>query len=186
MDCLVFCQAGLHPLPPTTLAISSLQGVEIAKSVIRTMPTRPGRLGPQAGFSLMEMLIAITVAGLMLALALPRIRDTLVTRDARSARAVLANMYARARVNALQTRRSSTIHFSGNEVWVTAPLGAGLDTVGAVVNLTTIYGVAINASVGTITVLPTGLSNMAAVATIKVSRGGKADSVMISGYGRLQ
>ncbi len=150
------------------------------------MPMRPERLRPQAGFSLVEMMIAITVSGLMLALAMPRIRDTLVTRDVKSARSALANMYARARVNALQTRRSSTIHFSGNEVWVTAPVGAGLDTVGAVVNLTTLYGVSITASVGTITVLATGLSNMAAVATIKVSRSGKADSVMISGYGRLE
>lgn len=186
MDCLVFRQTSFHPLPRPELTISSLQGVELAKSVIRTMPMRPERLRPQAGFSLVEMLIAITVAGLMLAIAMPRIRETLVSRDVKSARAVLANMYARARVNALQTRKSSTIHFSGTKVWVTAPLDVGLDTVGAVVDLTTMYGVTINASVGTITVLPTGLSNMAALATIKVSRSGKADSVMISGYGRLE
>jgi phosphosulfolactate phosphohydrolase-like enzyme len=69
---------------------------------------------------------------------------------------------------------------------VTAPLAVGLDTVGAVVNLTTGYGVTITASTPTITVLPTGLSNMAAIATIVVSRSGKSDSVTISGYGRLQ
>jgi hypothetical protein len=34
--------------------------------------------------------------------------------------------------------------------------------------------------------MPTGLANMAATATITVTRSGKSDSVMISGYGRVQ
>lgn len=144
------------------------------------------RRRPQAGFSLTEMMIAIAVAGLMLAIALPRIRETLVSRDLQSARAALANMYARARINALQTRKSTTINFSGTQVWVTAPVTGGLDTVGAVVDLGVLYGVAITASTPTITVLATGLSNMAATATISVTRSGKSDSVQISGYGRLQ
>ena len=150
------------------------------------MKTLSTRRAPQRGFSLVEIMIVIAVAGLMLAIALPRIRDTLVKRDVKSARSALANMYARARVNALQTRKPSTIHFTSPRVWVTAPVGAGLDTVGAVVDLGTLYGVTITASAATITVLPTGLSNMAATATIVVSRSGKSDSVMISGYGRLQ
>jgi len=150
------------------------------------MRTHSGRPTPRAGFSLVEMMIAITVVGLMLAMAMPKIRDGQVSRDVKSARVALANMYARARVKALQSRKSTTIRFSGNSVWITVPRGAGLDTVGAVANLTTGYGVAITASTPTITIMPTGLSNMAATATIKVSRSGKSDSVMISGYGRLQ
>jgi prepilin-type N-terminal cleavage/methylation domain-containing protein len=150
------------------------------------MRTPSGRHLPRAGFSLVEMLIVIVLAGLMMALAMPKLRQGLVMRDVQSARAAVANMYARARVNALQSRKSSTVHFSGTEVWVTAPLGAGLDTVGAVVNLTNAYGVAVNASAGTITVLPTGLANMPSTVTVRVTRSGKSDSVMISGYGRLQ
>lgn len=134
----------------------------------------------------MELMIAITVAGLTLGLAMPRLRDGMVARDVKSARAALANMYARARVNALQTRKSTTVHFSGSEVWVTAPLAGGLDTVGAVINLTTAYGVSVSASEASIRVLPSGLANMATPVTVKVTRGGKADSVMITGYGRLQ
>jgi len=132
------------------------------------------------------MMIAITVMGLTLAIALPRLREGMTARDVKSARAALANMYARARVNALQTRKPSTVHFSGTEVWVTAPLDGGLDTVGAVINLTTAYGVSVTASQASIRVLPSGLANMAAPVTVKVSRDGKSDSVMISGYGRLQ
>jgi prepilin-type N-terminal cleavage/methylation domain-containing protein len=152
------------------------------------MRTHSGRPSSRAGFSLVEILIVIVLAGLMLALAMPKLRQGLVMRDVKSARSALANMYARARVNALQTRKNSTVHFSGSQVWVTAPLGTVPegDTVGAVVDLTNAYGVTVNASASTITVLPTGLANMPATVTVRVTRSGKSDSVMISGYGRLQ
>jgi prepilin-type N-terminal cleavage/methylation domain-containing protein len=140
-----------------------------------------------SGFSLVEMLIAIAVAGLLMAMALPKLRDGLAARDVKSARAAVANMYARARINALQTRKSTTVNFSTTDTWVTMPLAAGgLDTIGSVAQLSTLYGVSVDASVASITVLPTGLSNMGSTATIKVTRAGKSDSVMISGYGRLK
>ncbi|HKP28760.1 MAG TPA: prepilin-type N-terminal cleavage/methylation domain-containing protein [Gemmatimonadales bacterium] len=139
-----------------------------------------------SGFSLVEMLIVIVVAGLLMAMALPKLRNTLAQRDVNSARAAVANMYARARINALQTRKSTTINFSSTDTWVTVPITGGLDTIGAVAQLATLYGVSVNASVASITVLPTGLSNMGSTATITVTRSGKSDSVMISGYGRLK
>lgn len=152
---------------------------------MRTHSSR--HLSKSSGFSLVEMMIAIVVAGLMLAMAMPRLREGLVARDVKSARATVANMYARARVNALQTRKATTVHFSATEVWVTTPLAAGgLDTVGAVVNLHNAYGVDVDPSVASIRVLPTGLANLASMVTVKVSRSDKSDSVMISGYGRLQ
>ena len=98
-------------------------------------------------------------------------------------------MYARARINALQTRKSTTVNFSTTNTWATMPISGGAntqDTIGAVAQLSTLYGVSVNASVASITVLPTGLSNMGSTATIKVTRSGHSDSVMISGYGRLK
>ena len=142
---------------------------------------------PRAGFSLVEMLIVIVVMGLMLALAIPSSVKSMV-RDVQSARAAIANMYARARVNALQTRKSSTVHFSGSQVWVTAPLGAAQegDTVGAVVDLTNAYGVAVNASAGNHHAASDRTRQHGVMVMVKVTRSGKSDSVMISGYGRLQ
>ena len=169
------------------LAQNSLQGVEIAGlGKVRLMRTHMKRELSNSGFSLVEMLIALAVAGLLMAMALPKLRDGLAARDVKSARAALANMYARARINALQTRKSTTINFSSTNTWVTMPITGGLDTIGAVAQLSTLYGVSVNASVASITLLPTGLSNMASTATIKVTRSGKSDSVMISGYGRLK
>lgn len=143
-------------------------------------------LSKSSGFSLVEMLIALAVAGLLFAMALPKLRDSLASRDIKSARAAVANMYARARINALQTRKSTTINFSTTDVWVTMPVAGGEDTVGTVAQLSSAYGVTVDPSTASITVLPTGLSNMGAAATIKVTRAGKSDSVVISGYGRLQ
>ena len=154
--------------------------------MIGPMRTHTTRDLSTSGFTVIELMIVITVMGLMLAMAMPRIRDSLVARDVKSARAALANMYARARINALQTRKSTTIHFSSTETWVTMPIAGGLDTVGAVVPLATLYGVKVDPSVASVTVLPTGLSNMGAAATITVSRGSRSDSVVISGYGRLK
>ena len=169
------------------LAQKSLQGVEIAGlGKIRPMQTQTTRELSNSGFSLVEMLIVIVVAGLLMAMALPKLRTTLAARDVKSARAAVANMYARARINALQTRKSTTVNFSGTDAWVTMPITGGLDTIGAVAQLSSLYGVSVNASVASITVFPTGLSNMGSTATIKVTRSGHSDSVMISGYGRLQ
>ena len=172
------------------LARKSLQGVKIAGlGKIRPMRTQTTRELSNFGFSLVEMLIVIVVAGLLMAMALPKLRNTLAARDVKSARSAVANMYARARINALQTRKSTTVNFSTTNTWVTMPISGGAntqDTIGAVAQLSTLYGVSVDASVASITVLPTGLSNMGSTATIKVTRSGHSDSVMISGYGRLK
>lgn len=149
----------------------------------------PARRKPPAGFSLVEMLIAISVMGLLLAIAIPRVRDTMNSREVKSARAALATTYARARIYALQQRRPAKVHFSGSSVWVTTPNSAGLDsTVGAILNLGNIHGVNLVASQPTVTFLPTGLlqSALGEVLVVRVGRAGKRDSVVISGYGRLR
>jgi prepilin-type N-terminal cleavage/methylation domain-containing protein len=145
-----------------------------------------GRPLPRAGFSLLEMMIAVTISGLMLAIVMPRVQGATTGLDVRGARVAITNLYARARVTAIQTRRTTTLNLSGSSVWITSPrLAGGLDTLGAVTNLTTEYGVAVTAS-GNVTILPTGLVNAGTPVVIKVTRSGKSDSVTISGYGRLQ
>jgi prepilin-type N-terminal cleavage/methylation domain-containing protein len=151
------------------------------------MRTAFRRLGPQAGFSLIEMMIAVSVMGLLLAIAMPKVRETLIAREVKSARAAVANTYARARVTALQSRKETTVHFSASYVWITVPGAGKQDTLGAPTNLANAYGVTVTSSVPTVRFYPTGLAmNLAAPATVKVTRANKSDSVTISGYGRLQ
>lgn len=149
------------------------------------MRTRQPPPQGRAGFTLLETMIAVVIMGLLLAMAMPRIRDTMLGTEVRNARAAVANLYARARMVALQQRKTATLTCNGNQVFITVPLGAGLDTVGAVMDLGAQYGVTLTAS-GDVTVLPTGLVNAAAPITWKVSKSGKSDSLMITGYGRMQ
>ena len=149
------------------------------------MPTFRVRPGPRAGFTLIEILIAITIMGLMLAIALPRVRDNATRGDVQGARGELTNLYQRARVTALQQRKTATLQVSGNMAWVAIPLGAGTDTVGAVVDLAGRYGVAAAAS-QLVRVSPTGLVNAGTPITMIVSKGYHADTLTISGYGKIQ
>jgi Tfp pilus assembly protein FimT len=134
---------------------------------------------------MIELLMAITVFGMSALLTLPLLKDLTLAQDVRSARAAVANTYARARVHAVQMRKPATLQVSATSIWVTVPRGGGVDTVGPVVNLEQAYGVAVEAT-GGLTVLPTGLVNASVPVVIRVRRAGLADSVVISGYGRLR
>jgi prepilin-type N-terminal cleavage/methylation domain-containing protein len=151
----------------------------MAEAVLRRFHSR-------RGFSVAELLIGIVVAGLLLAIAAPRIREALAVWNVRSARAAVANVYAQARVVAVQRRLTATVRLDGNRVYITVPNGAALDTVGGVTDVAARYGATLTAAGGNLTVFPTGLVNAAAPIVLRVSRGAHADSVLITGYGRVQ
>jgi prepilin-type N-terminal cleavage/methylation domain-containing protein len=143
------------------------------------------RMLSRGGFTLIEALMAVTILGLSAMIALPLLKDLTVAQDVRSARAAVANTYARARVHAVQVRKPATVNFSASSVWITVPGDDGPAVVGTMTNLTQAYGVQV-AATGNVTVQPTGLVNAALPITVRVSKGEVVDSVVISGYGRLQ
>ena len=150
------------------------------------MRTLNGRPLPRAGFSLLEMMIAVTISGLLLAIVMPRVQGATTGLDVQGARAAITNLYTRARVTAVQSRRTTTLNLSGTSVWITSPRPTGgLDTLGAVTNLHNEYGVTVTAS-GNVAILPTGLVNAGTPIVVTVTKGSRSDSVTISGYGRLQ
>lgn len=142
-------------------------------------------LRPRSGFSLVEMLIAVTLLGLLLAIATPRVREAAIRQDVRSARAAVANLYARARIHAVQRRVPVTLQFGDSTAWITAPVGAGLDTIGAMEHLGRQFGVSVGAA-GSVSISPLGMVNAGTPIVVSVTRSGHSDSVVISGYGRLQ
>jgi len=139
----------------------------------------------RAGFSLIEAMIVVVVLGLMLAIATPRIGQSLVYTNVRNARSATVNLYARARIVALQTRKPATLNFNAGNAWITVPNGALTDTIGAVTNLTGEYGVTV-APTGNVTVLPTGLVNALVPIKVVFTKNSHSDSLTISGYGRIQ
>lgn len=140
----------------------------------------------RGGFSVIELLVTIVVFGLLAAIAMPRMRAVALAEDVRAARGALVSVYGRARVHAIQSRQPTTLWFNATSAWVTVPVGGGgVDTVGPRLNLTDAHGVALT-STGNVTILPTGLVNAATPITVTFSKQGRSDSLVISGYGRIQ
>lgn len=145
----------------------------------------PAWSNTRAGFSLVEALIVIVVMGMVMVIAAPRVSSGLARANVDNAVSATGALYSKARITALQLRKPATLRFSGGQVWITVPRGAGLDTVGAVTDLAAEYGVTV-ASTGNPTILPIGLLAGNTAIQVKFTKGGSKDSLMISGYGRIQ
>ncbi len=137
----------------------------------------------RTGFTLSEMLIVIVVMGGLMLLALPRIRSTVQQHDVRGARTKLVTLYNQARANAMTTNRPTAVRFNGNTAVITATLASGgLDTL-SVQDLHADYGVIVASSDSMLPVDPRGFGRGGGM--IAVAKGPHADTVMISGFGRV-
>lgn len=144
----------------------------------------------RSGFTLIEMLMVVAIVSALVLIGYPKVSTAMVKTNVRGARTTLANMFAKARAVAAQTSRSTRLVFAGNRVWVVASprlTGAGtFDTVGAIANLNTVYGVTLTSPVDSVKFDPRGLAaGFGATTTLKVSKSGHTDSIMVDGLGRV-
>lgn len=138
------------------------------------------------GFSLIELVTAIVLIGIMAAFFLPRLTGELVRRNVRSARAAVTTMHAKARATAIYRGRAVSLVRSGNEMVIlsTHPVTGAVDTVdrrdffGA-------YGVTISSSRDVLAFDPRGLGTEGSATTIVVSRSGYTDSVQVTPVGSI-
>jgi len=138
------------------------------------------------GFSLIELLVVLALMGLLFSIALPRLTGAVAQRDVRNARAATANLYAKARVHAVQRRVPATLRFSGDAVLITVPRGAGLDTLGGISDLGDQFRVAVQVSGGPVVIAPNGLVRSGLPLRAVFTRAGKADTLDLTGYGQVQ
>lgn len=141
------------------------------------------------GFTLVEALITVVVAGLLGLLSFPTLASSMSRHSAWNARAVAVGMYGRARASALESGRATTLRWTGDVAVITATpriSGApGVDTIGAPENFGLTYGVSVTGSPGTaLTIDPRGLGTSAST-TIFFTRNGLRDSMIVTGYGRV-
>ena len=152
-------------------------------------------MGRRTGFSLVEVLIAVVIVGVMSLMAYPRVSRSMIKSELRGGRTRLANMFATARAAATQNSRTATyVRFNGNTAVVTAKprrttTGTGTeDTLGVAVDMSTMYYATLNT--GGLTevnydprgwgaTVPTG------GAWVKLTRGGYRDSVKVDQLGRV-
>jgi prepilin-type N-terminal cleavage/methylation domain-containing protein len=150
------------------------------------MPRRAVQLNP--GFTLIELVIAIVIFGLLLGMMLPLANGAVTRVNVRSARAQAITLYQRARAAALESGRSTTLSFSADVGLVTAtPRLAGpgtVDTIGYPVNFGASFGVTVSGTPApSLTVDPRGFGS--STATLLFSRNGVTDSMVVSDFGRI-
>ena len=117
------------------------------------MKRRPG------GFTLIEILIAITLIGIMTAVAMPRLKNSMAAESVRSARRDVVSHLAKARGAAASRGCRAVFNMVGTRVWVTACSlsGTGIDTIGTVINLADQYGVTVEGANYSLSFAPNGV-----------------------------
>jgi prepilin-type N-terminal cleavage/methylation domain-containing protein len=148
----------------------------------------------RAGFTIIETMIAVVIVALMSVMAYPKLRNSMIKANVRGARNQLANMLTAARTVSEQSNRNTTLIFNGNVARIEASprrktTGSGtLDTVGTLVNLSTVYGTTVALSNGATQVpySPRGLTSLTQDLKITVTRSGYTDSVMVDKLGRVR
>src|SRR4051794_22227538 len=121
------------------------------------MPTHtsnPSLRRSRAGFTLIETLISLVVAGLLMSIGLPRMRAALLKANVRGARTAVIALYQQARGAALESRRTVTVQITSGTALVTArprmvPGAGSYDTIGRPLNLATRYSVTVTGNPST-------------------------------------
>ena len=155
------------------------------------------RHGSREAFTLLEMLLVVSMVGVMLALTLSPLNKARDRINARSARVAASQGLARARTTAVSRGCPSTFHVSRDAVgkmWVTSctpgTIGAAaqtLDTVGRIDSIGTRFGVTVSGTADTVRYDARGLSaGFTSAAYAFVTSGGRRDTLTVSAIGRIQ
>lgn len=149
------------------------------------------RFRSQRGFTLIEIMLVVTVSGVLLLIGLPRLRDAVVRNNVYQSRVAVSAMYARARAASIEQGRIGYLVVTGNRVAALvriAPDGTmpWADTIGVVEDLNARHGVTVTSTADTLRFDPRGFGLNGGNVTIAVTRDGIADTVVVSAFGRIQ
>lgn len=149
-------------------------------------------MSDRRGFSLIEIMTAVIIAGALMLLGFPRLNQAFVSASVNGGRGAVASTFARARASAIETGRTTRLRVAGNSIYVTASprlvaaAGSDRDTVGTVQNLYQQFGVSIGVSDTTLGFDPRGFGlNTSTVSTV-ITKGSTVDTLFISAFGRVQ
>ena len=139
------------------------------------------------GFSLVEMLIVVSMIALLILLVAPRLEPILAARQVNAARGDFTQLYNRARMAAVQTRRPATLTVTGGAAVAEITLASGVkQRVAPVIFFDSLFRVSAVASPTTITIQPSGLVTTGLPFELVLTRSSAADTVRISGFGRVE
>lgn len=140
------------------------------------------------GFTLLEILTALVIMGVVMALGVPRFREFLSHESVRQARVTVTTRLAGARTVAVQRGCEAVLHFesSSSRVWTTACelTGTGVDTVGLIENLASRYGVVFASTGDSMLFTPQGIAFHSTWITMVFSKDGYNAILDVSPVGR--
>jgi len=137
------------------------------------------------GFSLLELLLILTLVGILAGLAYPRAVDTLDRATVERATRELVVAHRRARMNAVVESRIGLLYVSGDSVVLKMVIGSDTATRWRSPGPAAL-GVSLSGPTRPLRFLPTGVTFGASNATFVLSKGGWSRRVVVSRWGRLR
>ena len=166
--------------------ISLANGTTLAELTVMPKATYACKRRSTAGFSLVEAIVVVAILGVLVLLVAPRLDPIIAGRNVSSARAGFTNLYSRARIAAVQSRRTATITVSGDMASATVAMPGGPQAVGTVIQFDSLFGVQATASPTSVTIQPTGLVTTGLPFELVLVRSSVVDTVRITGFGKIQ
>lgn len=139
------------------------------------------------GFTFIEMLIAMTVAAVIMGIALPRMAPAREGAAVRSAKQIVAAYMSSARQAAVRRGGTAAFNASGNEIWVTSTSNGTVTTVEPRLDLKEQHGVTLNSDVTTVQFNARGFANprLATAKKLRLMRGERVDSICVTLLGMV-
>lgn len=143
------------------------------------------------GFTVIEMLLVITILGIATLIGLPRMSAGVTSANVRGARTTLINLLARTRIAATQSNRITVLKINGNNAVILLrprrlPGVGTADTLGPVTQLGETYGVTVTAAIDSVRFDPRGMaSGFGTGTTFSVSKNGTTETIRIDALGRV-
>ncbi len=143
------------------------------------------------GFTVIEMLMVIVVAGIMMAVAIPFLRYTSQKTAVHGAADEISRLYATARATSIQRGKLAwlILNPTSNTALVVANKvnAVGIDTIVTPDNLNTRYSITFTASSDSLVFTPRGVGATVATTTVILSStaGGSVDTVSIYPTGKI-
>ena len=144
------------------------------------------RLEARRGFTLIETMVVVVFVGLVVLVAMPRIRESVRRQNLRNGVNTVAGLYAQARTVAVTRGAEARLMLTSDSAWVTVQTAGGTQVVGSVEPITERFGVVLGGT-DSIRIGSTGIPiGIATRAPITVTKGSYAESLYVSRYGRME
>ena len=144
----------------------------------------------RSGFTAIEMIIVVVLVGVLSAIALPYLRSGPAKSGVRGAMSAIASLHAVARNSAISRGRTAVLVIKAaapaTVLVVLRRSGSSVvDTVGKVENLYARFTIALTTTSDSVIFTPRGIGIGTSNTTVIATRGVVADTLTISGAGRL-